>query len=160
MSPIDTTAPAQERSPGSSRTHLSCRLQPLPSPHASVTVLALTGELDISTEAHVATALHAALDQVSGPLVVDVAGLGFCSAGGLGLLVSPTGTAAGHPYVLAGLSRYLDRIVGVLWPEGMAARYPCTADAVAALHVRHAPDPGAGSRGPRHYSCAPRQSSG
>lgn len=118
----------------SPRGHLlSCHLQCVPSPDAPITVLSLVGELDTSTRSHAAISLHAALNRAPGPLIVDLAALTFCSAGGMGLLGDPTSTPGGHPYILAGLSPHLRRVSSVLWPVVPPLLHPTTRDAVADL---------------------------
>ncbi|MDN5919077.1 MAG: STAS domain-containing protein [Pseudonocardia sp.] len=116
-------------------TQLSCQTETLSSPGPPVTVLSLAGEIDTSTAPTAATVLRAALGQAPGPLVVDLARLTFCSAAGLGLLGEPTATAAGHAYVLAGMSTHLIRVAGVSWPVGHPDHYPHAAAAVIALRA-------------------------
>ena len=113
---------------------LSCRLESLPHPPGPpLTVLCMVGELDSCTQLLAENALGAAVDLAPGPLVVDLAGLRFCSAYGLALLATPTGTTGGHAYVLAGLTPSLRRVTGLLWPADRPVRYPRAAAAVAAL---------------------------
>lgn len=123
---------------------LSCRLESLPWPCSSVTVLSLFGEIDTCTQSTAETALDAALDHAPGPAVIDLSGLTFCSACGFGLLGAPTGTVAGHSYVLAGMTPHLQRAAAVLWRREHPTCYPHTAAAVTALRAaRVSPSSGA-----------------
>lgn len=68
-------------------------------------------------------------------LVVDVAGLGFCSVRGLALLaLAPTEPAALRAeHLLSGVGPHIERHLGCLWPaERLPVRYPSAGAAVLA----------------------------
>ena len=120
------------------RTSLSCRLESLASTGPRpVTVLWVVGEIDRFTQSAAETALDVVLQHAPGAVVVDLAGLTFCSVNGLRLLGGPTATTGGHAYVLAGLSPHLQRATALLWDPGLPVRYPHTAAAVTALRAAH-----------------------
>ncbi len=75
--------------------------------------LVVAGRIDVSTVAEVRQALHQALDDGSGDLVVDVAGVEIVDATGLGVLVGAHRRAARmqRRLVLAGAPPRLRRVL-------------------------------------------------
>lgn len=75
--------------------------------------ISLAGRLDSRTIPEVRTALHRAVDEGSGDLVVDVAGLEVWDAGGLGMLVAAQHRAGarGRRLVLRHPTERLRRLV-------------------------------------------------
>lgn len=103
-------------------------------------MLRVAGEVDLLTIPVLQAAVDHQLDRRPAHVVVDLTGLQFCSARGMGLLVHAGATAAerGVDYVLAGMPPQLDRVWGELWPRELPARYPSTAVAVTAIRADHA----------------------
>lgn len=77
------------------------------------TLVLLSGRLDVTTVADVRVALHAAVDAGSGPLVLDLSGVGVVDATGLGVLVGTHRRAgrAGRALVLRDVSARLGRLL-------------------------------------------------
>lgn len=73
----------------------------------------LRGRLDVSSVSDVRVTLHAAIDQGTGPLVVDLEGLEVLDATGLGVLVGAHRRAgrAGRTLVLQGVPPRLERLL-------------------------------------------------
>ena len=68
-----------------------------------------------------------------GPILIDLSGMGFCDAGGLGLLMRTTARAAdrGLDLGLIGLAPRLARLCAELWPGPQPVHYPTIAATVA-----------------------------
>ena len=136
MTAIDTVSDQDlDEQPTAGGTRLSCRLELLRCPGRPVTVLSLFGEIDICTRSTAETAVAAALDHAPGPVVVDLSGLTFCSARGVGVFAAWNSTVDGHDYVLAGIPPHLQRITTLLWTARHPDCYPHTAAAVTAVCV-------------------------
>jgi len=124
----------------------SCSREILPDPGGDILIVRVAGEVDLLTYPAVAAALTEGVAAKPAHLIVDVAGVGFCCARGLGLFVVETALAAageGIGYVLTGLPRQLERLCSVVWaPDFLPVRYPSAARAVSAIR-RSAPAPDA-----------------
>lgn len=121
----------------------SCTTESLSSPAGELIVLRVAGEVDLLTIPVLQSALDYHLDRHPAHLVVDLARLQFCSAGGMGMLVRADGTAAerGIGYAISGMPPQLNRISAELWQGELPARYPSTAAAVTVIRAHHAPRP-------------------
>lgn len=112
-------------------------------PTAPIRVLVLAGEIDLmsypSLEVAMDALLYGAPDGATAHLVVDLAGVTFCSARGHSLLEAGARRArrAGVGYTLAGLSPHLRRIVA-LWAGEHVVRFGDVAAAVTAIRARQA----------------------
>lgn len=112
-----------------------CTTTGLASPSGEVLVLCVAGEIDLSTLCILEDALAAAVLRRPTQLVVDIAGVTFCSCRGYCVLLDCSATAARHGtgYALSGASRHADRIWGMLRPDGLLpARYPSSGNALVA----------------------------
>ena len=120
-------------------TACSCNLDTETGPAGPIQVLRVSGEIDTLTRPLVQTALDAVLAQTPQDLVIDLAGVRFCSVRGFALLAAAahTARAAGIGFVLSGLTGHLDRIATLLWPEEHFIRYRSVAAAVTALRMEH-----------------------
>jgi anti-anti-sigma factor len=82
-------------------------------------VLAVRGELDLATVAHLRERFLIALHNASSPVVVDLGGVTFCGAEGLALLVHVRRRARllGLSFSLAGVTAQTRRIMEItgLW---------------------------------------------
>lgn len=118
----------------------SCTTESLPSPAGELIVLRVAGEVDLLTIPVLRAALGYHLDLRPVHLIVDLARLQFCSAGGMGLLVRAGNTAAerGIGYAISDTPPRLDRIWNQLWQGELPARYPSTAAAVTVIRAHHA----------------------
>lgn len=112
---------------------------------SGVLVISLTGELDLCTQTQLADALDRLTHRATGPVVVDLADLGFCDLRGLAGLMSGFGLAKrrGVALAIAGLSPTQTRMWQIAFTARVPAfqqpvRYPDVQDAVADL----APSPG------------------
>ena len=104
-------------------------------PAGEVLVVRVTGEIDLLTVADLRGALTSSLARGPCHLLVDLAGVTFCSAAALGLLVQAGRAAAGQGtgYGVTGASAQVDRAWTVLWPAGeLPNRYPTAAAGVNA----------------------------
>lgn len=135
-------APLEELDNGVDRrvaapTVCSCTSESLSSPAGEISVLRVYGEVDMLTVPQLVAALDYHLGRRPAHLVVDLAGLTFCSARGMGLFVHAGATAAdcGIGYAISGVLPQLDRLWHALWPGELPACYPSTAAAVAALRA-------------------------
>jgi anti-anti-sigma factor len=83
----------------------------------------LRGELDIATADQAFAYLCDVVDSQQGPVTVDLAGLTFCDAAGLGVLARVAGHArrSGHSVELAAASPSLLRIMHI---TGMEETFP------------------------------------
>lgn len=107
-------------------------------PAGEVLLLRVAGEIDLSSLGLVEEALAAALLRRPIQLVVDLAGVTFCSCRGLRVLLDCSVTAAGHGtgYALSGASRQAERVWGMLRPDGLLpARYRSSGDALVAAEA-------------------------
>lgn len=113
------------------------------SPAGEIVVLRLAGEVDLST----ITALQATLagNLARGPchLVVDLAGLTFCSVQGAALLIEARHLAAGQGtgYTVTSASGSIIRIWMLLWTASdLPVQYPSAAAGVIAAVARQTND--------------------
>jgi anti-anti-sigma factor len=91
-------ARADDDRPVPATLELSHRISP-----AGETVVAIGGELDIATAEHAVRYVRQVTDRHRGPVIVDLAALSFCDAGGMGALLRMADHAeqAGCPFRLA-----------------------------------------------------------
>lgn len=165
----------------------SCHTTSISTPAGEIVVVRVFGEIDLSTtqreadsfaqdlrawvaDEHVLrTALGEARRRRPDHLVVDVAGMGFCSAQGLALLVGAVTEPDenGVRYLLCGVDPDIERVLKVLWPGTRPVCHPTVAAAVLAAMVdqrdrlnreRPAPHPVPPGAGPRlrAVECADR----
>jgi anti-anti-sigma factor len=116
----------------------------IPAPAGEVLVLRVAGEVDLLTVAVLRDALTSSLARGPGHLLVDLAGMTFCSVRGLSLLVQAGRTAAeqGSGYSVTAASRQADFAWTLLWPvDERPTQYPTAAAGVATAMA------GAGSAG-------------
>ncbi len=122
------TAAARGNLPGAAPLELSHRVC-----LAGEAVVGIGGELDIATAGLATRYVRQVIDGHGGPVTVDLAGLGFCDAGGLGALVRMAGYAerAGCVSRLASPRPSLVKIMRItgldrrlLAPPAAAARLP------------------------------------
>jgi anti-anti-sigma factor len=59
-------------------------------------VVAVEGELDLSTAEHLENALNSTIDESEGPVVLDLAALRFCDSAGLAVFVRTHNQLAGQ----------------------------------------------------------------
>ncbi len=104
---------------------------------SGVLVISLTGELDLCTQTQLADALDRLTHGVTGPVVVDLADLGFCDLRGMAGLMSGFGLAKRRGVVLAiaGLSPTQTRMWQIAFTSRVPAfqqpvRYPDVEDAL------------------------------
>lgn len=96
----------------------------LPSAEGNIVVLRVTGEIDLCTAGLLEIAVRNVVSQRPEHLIVDLAGVRFCGARGLAVLVD---AAADHGvrYALSGASPQAERIWTSLWPADLLPiRYP------------------------------------
>ena len=103
-----------------------------------IIVLRVTGEVDLVTISVLEAALASNLDRRPAHLVVDLAGLQFCSAQGMGVLFSARTTAAerGVGYAISSVSPRLECLWERLWPDELPTRYHSEAAAVDDIRTR------------------------
>ncbi|NDZ61871.1 MULTISPECIES: STAS domain-containing protein [Streptomyces] len=77
------------------------------------TVLTVSGDLDIDSVAPLARALSAAADDGSGPVVVDLSGVGFADSTTVNVLLQGH-TALGDRLRLAAPSPFMRRLIGMI----------------------------------------------
>jgi anti-anti-sigma factor len=102
-------------------------------PVGEITVVRVFGDIDLSTVHVLQAALGEARHRRPSHLVVDVAGMGFCSVLGLAELANAGPEPAGHraEYLLSGVRPHLERHLGLLWPaDTLPVRYPSVGAAV------------------------------
>ena len=131
--------PTVDRALDSAAALCSCTSTSLPSSAGEVIVLRVAGEVDLSTVPVLQAALADSVARGPCHLVVDLAGLTFCSARGLTLLVGAGRTAGGQGtgYAVTGASGLVIRLWMLLWPAGeLPIRYPTAAAGVIAALVR------------------------
>lgn len=75
--------------------------------------LALTGDLDMASAENVRDVLYSALNDGTGDLVLNLSGLTFCDATGLGVIMGAHRRAArlGRRLVLQDVPRHLERVL-------------------------------------------------
>ncbi len=116
----------------------SCTAESLSSLAGSVTLLRVGGEVDLFSLPVLESALDAALDQRPVDLVVDLAGLTFCSARGVSLLLhtAHTATEAGVGYAVSAVPPLIERLWTEFWPGELPKLHPSAAVAVTAIRSR------------------------
>ncbi|MCY7342341.1 MAG: STAS domain-containing protein [Pseudonocardia sp.] len=100
------------------------------SPHGQIVVLRVIGEFDLINLDVLADALADALAPRPFHLVVDLAGMTFCSCWGHALLLQGARTAAdnGIGYTVTSASHHIDRVWAILWPRAeIPTRFPTIA---------------------------------
>lgn len=129
-------APADDRA-----VLCSCHTSSVPTPAGEILLVRVFGVVDRATEHVLRTALAEAGRMRPRYLVVDVAGMGFCSVRGLALLAGTPAEAAGYriDHVLGGVEPRMERFLRLLWPDdALPVRYPSAAAAViAAMGEQH-----------------------
>lgn len=115
----------------------TCELDREPGPAGPILVLRVAGEIDALTLPRLHTALTAALDERPADLVVDLAGVGFCSVRGFARLAIAAATTQTNAvgFAVSGLSPHLDRVATLLWPERHCVRYRSVAAALTAIRI-------------------------
>ncbi len=100
---------------------------------AERTVVAVTGELDLAWTDRLAALLGEELDLAPRALVIDLTGLAFCSARGLGVVLDAVSAAraAGVPVAVVAEGRAVLRPVQVLGLEDELPLHRTLADATA-----------------------------
>jgi anti-anti-sigma factor len=95
-------------------------------------VLRVSGELDSCSLALVSAVLDSCLALRPMHLVVDLAGLGFCSARGMALLVdtSCVATSAGIGFSLAGCRTSLEHVLILIWKDQVPHRFRDAGEAI------------------------------
>lgn len=113
----------------------------LPSPEGDIVVLRVAGEIDVATVAFLQRSLSSVFSRGPAHLVADLAGVTFCCARGLAVIVETAGDAAarGIGYAVSGAAPQADRIWALLWPaDQVPTRYPTARDGVLAAMTRQA----------------------
>nr|WP_062336596.1 STAS domain-containing protein [Herbidospora sakaeratensis] len=79
------------------------------------TILYLTGDIDVCTTAELRRRILVAVDQSVEVLLLDLSGVTFCGAGGLGMLLHVQGRARSRGVTLAltGLTPQLTRLLEI-----------------------------------------------
>ncbi len=115
----------------------SCDIESWESAGDEILVVRVVGELDLATQQQVRAALDDALARTPRHLVVDLAGVTFCSVRGFALFAE-TGFAAAHRGIavaLSGLSGQHRRVLTTIGRGGPEVRYPSVAAAVMAIRA-------------------------
>lgn len=107
--------------------------------NATVTVLSLAGEIDLTTEVIVHAALSHTLDRSTSDIVVDLSDVPFCSTSGYGALVDTADAAAttGRHFAVVTASPQLGRVCALLWPDRHIPRHDTAAAAISEIRARH-----------------------
>jgi anti-sigma B factor antagonist len=125
---LRVAVPTVDRVPDGAAALCSCTATSLSSPAGEIIIaLQIAGEADLSTVPVLQAALADSLARRPRHLVVDLAGLTFCSAGGHTLLVGAGRTAGGQGtgYAVTGVSGLVIRLWMLVWPAGdLPIRYP------------------------------------
>jgi anti-sigma B factor antagonist len=81
----------------------------------SVTILALSGEIDMATVGDLRAAAQRSLDTAPGRVVLDFAGVTFCDSQGLSTLISLNrhASATGRQLVLANLGTFMRTLLDI-----------------------------------------------
>lgn len=118
----------------------ACTTDSLFTPAGEIIVLHVGGEVDLVTLPVLEAALNANLDQEPDHLLLDLAGVTYCSARGMALLVTTADYAAnqGVGYVVSGVPAWLDRIWQIFFTDGPPARYRSAIVAVTAIQAQQA----------------------
>ncbi|WP_066367017.1 STAS domain-containing protein [Herbidospora mongoliensis] len=90
------------------------------------TVLYLSGDIDIFTTAALRRRILGALDDRSDAIVLDMSGVTFCGAGGLGVLLHAQRRARAMGITLT-LTGVTPRVARLLFITGLTGRFAITA---------------------------------
>ncbi len=103
-----------------------------------IIVLRVGGEVDLCTLPILQAALGAGLDRRPAHLLVDLAGVTFCSAQGLDLLIQIGRTAAEKAvsFAVVGVPPQLYRVWTLLGDGDLSIRHPTIDSAMTAIHGR------------------------
>jgi anti-anti-sigma factor len=117
----------------------SCEFAVEPGPGGDIVVVRVAGEIDMLSLHVLRDALSAAADRNPADLVVDLAGVTFCSVRGYALLADAVRTAQSRNtgFALCGLASHMDRVATLLEFEEGCVRYRSVAAAVHAIRVEH-----------------------
>jgi anti-anti-sigma factor len=110
-----------------------CSIATLLSPAGDIIVLRVAGDVDLGSFAVLDAALDDVLDRRPDHLIVDLAGLTFCSSRGITAIARTARASAanGTRYSVSGASPLVARLWAHYWPDGDAPRiHPTTASAV------------------------------
>lgn len=112
-----------------------CTMESLPSRTGEIVVLRVAGDVDLATLSVLEWALASSIARQPMHLVVDLAGLEFCSARGMSMLFRAGVTARerGFGYAISNVPPHLDRIWQTLWPDELPPRYRNVGTAVTAI---------------------------
>lgn len=112
----------------------SCTTQSLFCSAGEIIVLQVKGEADLATLPILQAALGDSLDHHPAHLIVDLARMTFCSAGGLNLLTQTRYTTAekATSYAVSSVPPHIDRIWTLAWDGDLPIRHRSTAAAVTA----------------------------
>ncbi|MGI9001745.1 MAG: STAS domain-containing protein [Pseudonocardia sp.] len=128
-----------EASSGGAAVHEMCRCVPevVPSATGDIVVLRIDGEIDLLSLPVVRSAIAESVRRRPVDLVVDLAGLNFCCARGLDLLVTSGTTAARHGvgYSVSGLPAHLSHIWALLWTDEFPPCHPTAAMGVITIQA-------------------------
>ncbi|MFI1223689.1 MULTISPECIES: STAS domain-containing protein [unclassified Streptomyces] len=95
-------------------------------------VLTVSGDLDIDTVAPLGLALSAAADDGSGPVVVNLSGVGFADSTTVNVLLQGH-TALGHRLRLAAPSPFMRRLIDMIGLDSALPVLPGVDDAIDAI---------------------------
>lgn len=112
----------------------------IPGLDGEILVLQVAGDIDLSSQPALQTALTDCLDATPRHLVIDLSALNFCGVRGFTLLADIGSAAADGrtAYVVSGLPSGLDRIASMLWEDGKPTRHRTVASAVTAIRAGQA----------------------
>ncbi len=113
---------------------LSCTTRSLLCSAGEIIVLQVKGEVDLGTFPILQAALSDSLDRRPAHLIVDLARMTFCSAGGLGLLTQTCYATAekATSYAVSSVPSHIDRIWALVWDGDLPIRHRSTAAAMTA----------------------------
>lgn len=117
------------------RSFCSCTPTTVPSPAGEMLVLRAAGEIDTFTSDVLQTALARIVEQRPIHVVLDLAGLTFCSARGMSMIVGSATIFRSHGigYGVSGVSAHIARILNAMWPaDELPDCYPTAALGVLA----------------------------
>lgn len=119
---------------------LSCAIESFQCTEGEITVLRVSGEVDLCTLPILHAALDGSLDQYPAHLVVDLARMTFCSARGLDLLTQ-TGRIATEKeigYAVTGVLPQIHRAWTLCWGSDRPICYRSTPAAITKIRFRTA----------------------
>jgi anti-sigma B factor antagonist len=113
---------------------LSCTTRSLLCSAGEIIVLQVKGEVDLGTLPILQAALGDSLDRHPPHLIVDLARMTFCSAGGLDLLTQTRYTTAekATSYAVSSVPPRIDRIWALVWDGDLPVHHRSTAAAMTA----------------------------